>query len=73
MRRKPILQRQAQLVGITPACINRLALGTSEGKKRLHLKVADIEGQLAHPQKCRLPALHRKPPYCSGPMKYQAA
>jgi hypothetical protein len=55
------MQRQAQLVGITPARIDCLALGTIEGKKRLHLEVADIAGQLAHPQKRRLPALHCEP------------
>ena len=58
---KTDMERQAQLVGVTPACVDYLALSTIEGEKRLHLEVADIAGQLAHPQKRRLPALHREP------------
>ena len=58
---KTDMQRQTELVGVTPARIDRLALGTIEGEKRLHLEVADIAGQLAQPQKRRLPALHREP------------
>jgi hypothetical protein len=67
-RRKPApthaqktdMQSQAQLVRITPARVDGLTLGAIEGEKRRHLEVADIAGQLAHPQKRRLPALHRE-------------
>jgi hypothetical protein len=38
-------------VRITPARIDRLALGTIEGEKRLHFEVAEIAGELSHPQK----------------------
>ena len=55
------MQRQTELVGVTPARIDCLALCTIEGEKRLHLEVADIAGQLAHPQKRRLPTLYREP------------
>ena len=55
------MERQTKLVGITSACIDRLALGTIEGEKRLHLEVADIAGKLTHPQKRCVPALHREP------------
>ncbi|GEM_PF-4457469 len=58
---KTDMQRHAQLVGITPARIDCLALSTIEGEKRLYLEVADIAGQLAHPQKRSLPALPRDP------------
>jgi len=55
------MQRQTELVGVTPARIDCLALCTIEGEKRLHLEVTDIAGQLTHPQKRRLPVLHREP------------
>ena len=58
---KTDMQSKAQLVGITPARIDCLALRTIKGEKSLHLEVADIAGQLAHPQKRRVPALHREP------------
>ena len=48
---KANVQCQTKFVGITPARIDRLALGTIEGEKRLHLEVADIAGELSHPQK----------------------
>ena len=54
---KPNMQSHTQLVGITPARIDCLAISTSEGEKRIHLEVADIAGQLAHPQKRRLPTV----------------
>ena len=47
---KTDMKRQAQLVGVTPACVDCLALSTIEGEKCLHLEVADIAGQLAHPK-----------------------
>jgi len=55
------MKRQTKLVGITPACIDCVALGTIEGEKRLHLEVADIAGELTQSQKRRLPTLHREP------------
>src|SRR5256885_16503719 len=38
---KPDMQRQTELVGVTPARIDCLALCTIEGEKRLHLEVTD--------------------------------
>ena len=58
---EPNIQRHAQLVGIAPAGIDCLALCTIEGEKRIHLEVTYISGQLVHPQKRRLPTLHREP------------
>ena len=54
------MKRHAKLVGITSARIYCLAFRTIEDEKRLHLEVADIAGQLVHPQKRRLPTLHRE-------------
>ena len=48
---KANVQCQAKFVGITPARIDCLTLGTIEGEKRLHLEVADIAGEPSHPQK----------------------
>jgi hypothetical protein len=45
------MERQTKLVGITSACIDCLALYAIKGEKRLHLEVADIAGELTHPQK----------------------
>ena len=55
------MQRKTELVSVTPARIDGLALHTIKGEKRLHLKIADITGELTHPQKCCVPALHREP------------
>jgi hypothetical protein len=55
------VQRHAQLVGIAPGGIDRLALCTIEGDNRIYLEVTHVAGQLVHPQKRRLPTLHREP------------
>jgi hypothetical protein len=56
---EPDVQSQAELVGVTSACVDQRTLSRAEGEESLQLEAADVTWQLAHAKVRGLPALHR--------------